>query len=167
MLLRANELGASATRVTLMWALFSLVAALLSTPLSAMSDHFGRARVLGIAWLAYAAAYLLIGLVPGADWALWLAFALIWFVLLGRELSGGAVWAEPLSRTPEGEPFYSSHVLFYRPYVPAILGVVSGTIALLLWRSGLKNLLRDGWWCKRSQFPWLSVCAMLVYGVMS
>lgn len=99
--------------------------------------------------------------------ALWLAFALIWFVLLGRELSWGAVWAEPLSRTPEGEPFYSSHVLFYRPYVPAILGVVSGTIALLLWRSGLKNLLRDGWWCKRSQFPWLSVCAMLVYGVMS
>ena len=99
--------------------------------------------------------------------ALWLAFALIWFVLLGRELSWGAVWAEPLSRTPEGEPFYSSRVLFYRPYVPAILGVVSGTIALLLWRSGLKNLLRDGWWCKRSQFPWLSVCAMLVYGVMS
>ena len=27
--------------------------------------------------------------------ALWLAFALIWFVLLGRELSWGAVWAEP------------------------------------------------------------------------
>ena len=74
LLLRANELGASATRVTLMWALFSRVAAILSTPLSALSDRFGRARVLGIAWFAYAAAYLMIGLLPSADWALWLAF---------------------------------------------------------------------------------------------
>lgn len=75
LLLRANELGASASRVTLMWALFSLVAAVLSTPLSALSDRWGRARVLGVSWFAYAAAYLLIGLLPGADWALWLAFA--------------------------------------------------------------------------------------------
>jgi len=75
LLLRANELGASATRTTLMWALFSLVAALLSTPLSALSDRWGRARVLAVAWLAYAVAYLAIGLLPAADWALWLAFA--------------------------------------------------------------------------------------------
>lgn len=75
LLLRANDLGASATRITLMWALFSFVAALLSTPLSALSDRWGRARVLGIAWLAYAIAYLAIGLLPAADWALWLAFA--------------------------------------------------------------------------------------------
>jgi MFS family permease len=58
-----------------MWALFSLVAALLSTPLSALSDRWGRARVLAVAWLAYAVAYLAIGLLPAADWALWLAFA--------------------------------------------------------------------------------------------
>lgn len=75
LLLRANELGASAARVTVMWALFSLVAALLSTPLSALSDRWGRARTLGVAWTAYAAAYLLIGFLPAADWALWVAFA--------------------------------------------------------------------------------------------
>ena len=75
LLLRANALGASATRVTLMWALFSAVAAVLSTPLSALSDRFGRARVLGVAWVAYGVAYLAIGLLPSADWALWLAFA--------------------------------------------------------------------------------------------
>lgn len=85
---------------------------------------------------------------------------------IGARAVLGAVWAEPVSRTPEGEPFYSSRVLPYRPYVPAVLVVVSGAIALLLWRSGLKNLLREGW-RKRSQFPWLSVCAMLAYGVMS
>jgi MFS family permease len=75
LLLRANELGASAVRVTLMWALFSLVAAMLSTPLSALSDRWGRSRVLSAAWLAYALAYLAIGFLPAADWALWLAFA--------------------------------------------------------------------------------------------
>ena len=31
--------------------------------------------MLCIAWLAYGAAYLLIGLLPAADWALWIAFA--------------------------------------------------------------------------------------------
>jgi MFS family permease len=75
LLLRANELGASAARVTLMWALYSGVAAFLSTPLSALSDRLGRARVLGTAWVAYGAAYLAIGFLPGADWALWVAFA--------------------------------------------------------------------------------------------
>jgi MFS family permease len=75
LLLRANELGASATRVTLMWALFSFVAALLSTPLSALSDRWGRGRVLTIAWFAYALAYLALGILPAADWALWIAFA--------------------------------------------------------------------------------------------
>ena len=75
LLLRANELGAGATRTTLMWALFSAIAALLSTPLSALSDRCGRANVLALAWFAYALAYLAIGSLPSADWALWLAFA--------------------------------------------------------------------------------------------
>ena len=75
LLLRANELGASAARVTLMWALYSGVAAFLSTPLSALSDRWGRSRVLGFAWAAYAVAYLAIGALPSADWALWVAFA--------------------------------------------------------------------------------------------
>ncbi|MDR2013440.1 MAG: MFS transporter [Rhodanobacter sp.] len=75
LLLRANELGASAVRVSVMWALFSLVAAVLSTPLSALSDRWGRSRVLSVAWLAYALAYLMMGFMPAADWALWLTFA--------------------------------------------------------------------------------------------
>ncbi len=75
LLLRANELGAGATRITLMWALFSAVAALLSTPLSALSDRCGRANMLALAWFAYALMYFAIGRLPAADWALWLAFA--------------------------------------------------------------------------------------------
>ncbi len=105
LLLRANELGASATRVTLMWALFSLVAAILSTPLSALSDAFGRARTLGIAWTAYAIAYLVIGLLPGADWALWLAFAGYGVVTAALEGTEKALVADMVPRERIGTAF--------------------------------------------------------------
>jgi MFS family permease len=105
LLLRANELGASATRVTLMWALFSLVAAVLSTPLSAMSDRWGRSRVLGIAWLAYAGAYLLIGWMPGADWALWLTFAGYGVVTAALEGTEKALVADLVPRERIGTAF--------------------------------------------------------------
>ncbi|MFI4968988.1 MAG: MFS transporter [Lysobacterales bacterium] len=105
LLLRANELGASATRVTLMWALFSLVAAILSTPLSALSDRWGRARVLGGAWFAYAGAYLLIGLLPGADWALWVAFAGYGVVTAALEGTEKALVADLVPRERSGTAF--------------------------------------------------------------
>jgi len=105
LLLRANELGASATRVTLMWALFSAVAAFLATPLSALSDRFGRARVLGIAWLAYAAAYVLIGLLPSADWALWAAFAGYGAVTAALEGTEKALVADLVPRERGGTAF--------------------------------------------------------------
>jgi MFS family permease len=105
LLLRANELGAGATRVTLMWALFSLVAALLSTPLSALSDRWGRARTLGVAWTAYAAAYLLIGLLPAADWALWVAFAGYGVVTAALEGTEKALVADLVPRERIGTAF--------------------------------------------------------------
>ncbi|GAP67014.1 hypothetical protein MBSD_n2330 [Mizugakiibacter sediminis] len=98
LLLRAQDLGASAERVTLMWAVYSTVASLGSTPLSALSDRLGRFRVLGGAWGAYAAAYLLLGLLPAADWALWLAFAgygLVTAALEGTEKALVADMVEP------------------------------------------------------------------------
>ena len=105
LLLRANELGASAIRVTLMWALFSLVAAVLSTPLSALSDRWGRSHVLGIAWFAYAGAYLLIGWMPGADWALWLTFAGYGVVTAALEGTEKALVADLVPRERIGTAF--------------------------------------------------------------
>jgi MFS family permease len=105
LLLRANALGAGATRITLMWALFSGVAAVLSTPLSALSDRFGRARVLGIAWLAYAAAYLAIGLLPAADWALWIAFAGYGAVTAALEGTEKALVADLVPEARSGTAF--------------------------------------------------------------
>ena len=105
LLLRANALGASPTRVTLMWALFSLVAAVLSTPLSALSDRLGRERVLAGAWLAYGVVYLAIGLLPEADWALWAAFATYGAVTAALEGTEKALVADLVPRERGGTAF--------------------------------------------------------------
>jgi len=105
LLLRANELGAGATRVTLMWAMYSAVAAFLSTPLSALSDRFGRARMLALAWSAYAVAYLAIGLLPSADWALWVAFAGYGAVTAALEGTSKALVADLVPAERRGSAF--------------------------------------------------------------
>lgn len=105
LLLRANELGASATRTTLMWAMFSGIAAVLSTPLSALSDRFGRARMLCLGWLAYAGAYLAIGLLPRADWALWVAFAGYGVITAALEGTEKALVADLVPRERSGTAF--------------------------------------------------------------
>ncbi|HET6586836.1 MAG TPA: MFS transporter [Oleiagrimonas sp.] len=94
LLLRAEDMGVGAERIVLMWVLYSAVAMLLSTPLSALSDRFGRIRVLGTAWAIYAVAYLVIGWLPQAGWALWLAFALYGAVTAALEGTEKALVAD-------------------------------------------------------------------------
>ena len=105
LLLRAEDLGAGAERVVLMWAVYSAVAALFSTPLSALSDRFGRVRVLGAAWAAYAVAYLVLGLLPGANWALWVSFAGYGLVTAALEGTEKALVADLMDGERAGTAF--------------------------------------------------------------
>lgn len=76
---RASDLGLSATQVPLAWAMIALTAAILLTPLSALSDRIGRKRLIVCGWLVHALVYLALGL-----WAMpWFA---IWGVLIGHGL---------------------------------------------------------------------------------
>jgi MFS family permease len=69
LLLRARELGVAEAQIPLLWAAVSAVAMLLSTPLSALSDRFGRVRLLVGGYLAYGAFYLALGsLSVGGGW---------------------------------------------------------------------------------------------------
>ncbi len=74
LLLRAHQLGVPAAQIPLLWALTSAVAMLLSTPLSACSDRFGRTRLIVAGWAVYGLFYLLLGL-AGAAWLMWPLFA--------------------------------------------------------------------------------------------
>jgi MFS family permease len=76
LLLRARELGLSEAQVPLLWALVALTASIFSTPLSALSDRWGRRRLIIAGWIVYAAFYLLLTTINLALTALlWPLFA--------------------------------------------------------------------------------------------
>ncbi|NBT74245.1 MAG: MFS transporter, partial [Betaproteobacteria bacterium] len=61
LLLRAKELGVPEPLIPLLWALVSLVAALLSTPLASLSDRVGRLALLLVGYAAFGVVYLALG----------------------------------------------------------------------------------------------------------
>lgn len=76
----------------------------------------------------------------------------VWLVLAGRELSWGAVFGAPLALTDHG-PVYSSRVLWYKPLVPPVVGLLLGMAVVHACRWRLDRLalrlLREG------GIPWL------------
>jgi len=64
LLLRAREAGVSQEQIPLLWAAVSLITTLFGTPLSALSDTFGRKKFILIAWMAFAFFYIAMGF-PG------------------------------------------------------------------------------------------------------
>jgi len=64
LLLRAREVGVPQEQIPLLWAAISLITTLFGTPLSALSDTYGRKKFILIAWLAFAFFYICMGL-PG------------------------------------------------------------------------------------------------------
>jgi len=64
LLLRAREVGVPQEQIPLLWAAISLITTLFGTPLSALSETYGRKKFILIAWLAFAFFYICMGL-PG------------------------------------------------------------------------------------------------------
>ncbi len=64
LLLRAKETGFTDAQIPLLWAGFSALAMLLSTPLSALSDRVDRRAMLCGAWVVYALLFAAFGLLP-------------------------------------------------------------------------------------------------------
>ncbi len=64
LLLRAKEVGVPQQEIPLLWAAISMITTAFGTPLSALSDTFGRKRFILIAWIAFAFFYIAMGL-PG------------------------------------------------------------------------------------------------------
>jgi MFS family permease len=75
LLLRARELGVPDAQIPLLWAAVSAVAALFSTPLAALSDRWGRRRLLVAGYVAYALFYLAMGVLARNGALLFALFA--------------------------------------------------------------------------------------------
>jgi MFS family permease len=105
LLLRAKELGLGEAQVPLLWALVSLVASILSTPLSALSDRIERRTMIVAGWSIYAALYLLFGLMPAKPWLLWPMFAAYGVFLAATEGVEKALVADMVPSGQSGTAF--------------------------------------------------------------
>ncbi len=105
LLLRAKQLGLSDANIPLVWALVSLVAAVLSTPLSALSDRIERRALIIGGWSVYAFLYLLFGLLPAQPWLLWPMFAAYGVFLAATEGAEKALVADMVPREQSGTAF--------------------------------------------------------------
>ena len=75
LLLRAKDLGVSSSDVAFLWAGVNLIASVFSIPLSALSDRWGRRRVLLMGWFSYIVFYIAMSLLTSANIWLFLIFA--------------------------------------------------------------------------------------------
>lgn len=122
LLLRARELGLPQAYVPLAWAAVSFIAMLFSTPLSAISDRFGRTRLILAGWLAYGLFYLGLGLLPPArPLALYGLFAFYGLFMAATEGAEKALVADLAPRFLVGTAFGWFHLVSGALLLPASL----------------------------------------------
>lgn len=126
LLLRAKELGLSDTQVPIAWALVAFVAAILSTPLSALSDRVDRKRLIVVGWSIYAVFYLVFGLLPPNPWLLWPMFAAYGVFLAATEGAEKALVADLVPREQSGTAFGWYNMLIGVLLLPA--SIVFGSL---------------------------------------
>ena len=105
LLLRAKELGMSEAQIPILWAVVSFVAAVFSTPLSALSDRIDRRRLIVGGWSIYAIFYLLFGLMPAHPALLWPMFAGYGLFLAATEGAEKALVADMVPKEQAGTAF--------------------------------------------------------------
>ena len=130
LLLRARDLGFGASRTTLLWALFSAVAALGAVPLSAWSDRIGRMRLIVGGWIGYALLYALMGTTRIDAMLLWLVFPLYGLVTAAIEGSERALVADLVPVAQAGTAFGWYYL------VTGLLLLPASAIFGLLWQAG-------------------------------
>jgi MFS family permease len=105
LLLRARELGVPDPQVPLLWALTSLIAALFSTSLSALSDRVGRRIMIIAGWLIYSAILMLLGFDGWPTVWLWPLFAVYGLFFAATEGAQKALVADMVPRHGMGTAF--------------------------------------------------------------
>lgn len=121
LLMRVRELGLPQAQVPLLWATMSGVAAVFLTPLSALSDRFGRKRLIVCGWLAYAAIYLLLGWNGLKPWGVWAMFVAYGLFIAATEGAEKALVADLVPREQLGTAFGWYHLTLGIALLPASL----------------------------------------------
>ncbi|MBN1994344.1 MAG: MFS transporter [Anaerolineae bacterium] len=103
-ILRAQERGLNVLGVIGMLITFNLIYALISGPAGALSDRWGRRRLIVTGWLIYAFIYLGFAL-AGAIWQVWLLFALYGLYYAITEGVGKALVADLVQPEQRGTAY--------------------------------------------------------------
>lgn len=125
LLVRAREVGWSATALPLLWTFHHMVKSMAALPGGALSDRHSRALVVGAGWTAYALTYVGFGF-ASARWqivVLFLAYALYHGLAEGAER---AIVADLAERGARGRAFGLYHGLTGAAALPA--GFITGWV---------------------------------------
>ncbi len=126
LLLRAGERGLAPWQVTMAYALFNLVYTVGSYPAGALSDRWGRWRVIASGWVIYAAVY--VGFAVTGKAGIWPLFAVYGLYAALTDGVGKALIADLAPRTQRG----TALGLFYLFTGGATM--VASLVAGLLWK---------------------------------
>jgi MFS family permease len=122
LLLRAAQLGVPAASIPLLWAVQSVVAMLLTAPLSALSDRVPRLALIGGGWLLYAAVFGVLGATVDSLLGIGLLLALYGVVLALTEGVEKALVADLVPAERLGTAFGWFHLVTGLVLVPASAG---------------------------------------------
>lgn len=122
LLLRAAQLGVTPAQIPLLWALQSVTAMLLSTPLSALSDRLPRMPLIVGGWLLYGAVFGGLGASASTPGAIALLLVLYGAVLALTEGIEKALVADMVPPERLGTAFGWFHLVSGLALVPASMG---------------------------------------------
>lgn len=126
LILRAQDLGARAALIPLMYVLFNVVGALLAGPLGARSDAVGRRRVLVFGFAGYALVYggFALAASPAAPWLLFGLYGVPYAATEGMTRAYVCDLAGPRKRAA---------VLGTYTFVLGVAALIASTVAGVLW----------------------------------
>ena len=151
LLLRARNLGMPIAGALGLLIVLNLVHALLAAPVGALSDRWGRKRVLLLGWGIYAAVYLSLAVTSSA-WQLWVIIGVYGVYYAATESVGKALVGDMVPSPARGTAYGQYHAAIglmalpasllagiawqaIGPGAPFLLGaVLAGAAAVILWK---------------------------------
>jgi MFS family permease len=125
LLLRASHVGLSPWAVVLAYAVYNVVYTLGSYPAGALSDRYGRWRVIAVGWALYAAAYA--GFAVASSWTIWPLFAVYGMYMALTDGVGKALIADHAPPERRGRALGILHL------ATGITTIASSVVAGVLW----------------------------------